>query len=308
MRNYHWGFVLVMAAAASMLSPEILAQDVPRTADRKPDFTGLWAPPPAAPSASSEASEYQGGNAPRRLTRRERGLARIPLAEWGREAFLYYTAADGEYGGETGGASDPRYHDGACGGPRSPADLGDAFQIYQTPQMLMLTAMRNQPWIRKIWIGQEHPEDVTEYVPFWMGHSVGRWEGDTLVVDTVRIKEGTLIDTRQAIPHSGNLRMTERFSFDTNGNLRIDRTFEDPVAFSTPWSDSKNLVRQTDWDEMRFLWEVEENHGVCDPQGGYWREYDPWFENYDELKEEVLPDAERLEQGLPPVPEEFRQQ
>ena len=171
----------------------------------------------------------------------------------------------------------------------------------------MLTAMTDEPWIRKIWIGKEHPKDLTDYVPFWMGHSVAKWEGDTLVVDTVRIKEGTPIDTMRAIPQSGNLHMIERLSFDKNGNLHIDRTFDDPVAFTKPWSDSRTLHRQTNWDEMREIWEIQESHAVCDPKGGYWSEDDPWLSNYEKQKEVLLPDQERLKKGLPPVPEQFKQ-
>lgn len=321
MKNCISGFVFLTAVATCMLAPDVLAQSAPRGSDGKPDFTGLWDAPPGvdyrarhspeyAPDATAAESRFQGGEGQRMPTRRERGLPHIPLTDWGREAFLYYTAADGPDSRQAGGATDPRYHEGACGGPKSPADLGVSFLAYQTPQMLTLVALRpnntQHPWVRKIWIGQEHPEDLSEYVPQWMGHSVGRWEDDTLVVDTVRIKEGTLIDNRAAIPQSGYLRMTERFSFDTDGSLRIDRTFDDPVAFTRPWSDSMSLVRQTDYDELRFLWAYERKL-VCDPDGGYWGENDPWFDDYEELKEEALPDLERLERGLPPVPEEFRQ-
>ena len=51
---------------------------------------------------------------------------------------MYYTAADGEYNGETGGPGDPRYHGGTCGGPKSPSDLGANMQIYQVPDVLVL--------------------------------------------------------------------------------------------------------------------------------------------------------------------------
>jgi hypothetical protein len=305
-------FRLVAVGAMAWLATAsgAFAQGQPRI-DGKPNFTGLWGPAPGGGGGGGgqarEASQFQGGAAERRLTRREQGLKDIPLAEWGREAFLYYTAGDGAWQGETGFAGDPRYHTGTCGGPKAPSDIGNSFLFYQTPEMLMITGQTDQPWIRKIWIGGQHPADLTDYVPFWMGHSVGRWEGDTLVVDTVRIKEGTLISQARAIPQSGNLRMTERISM-VDGRVQIQRTFADPVAFSKPWSDTLNLARQTDWEDMKFGWEIQESHAVCDPKGGYSREHDPWFDNFDKLKKEFLPDAERLDKGPPPVPEEFRQQ
>jgi len=293
--------------------------------DTKPNFTGLWAPPPAvaraAPSspedvskaAPQEVSRFQGGNAPKRLTRRERGLQEVPLADWGKEAFLYYTAADGVYGGETGGAADPRYHGGICGGPKSPADLGNSFQIYQTPQVLIMVSVPDgvqtfDSWIRRIWISQQHPNDLKDYPAFWMGHSVGHWDGNTLVADTVRIRAGTLVDTARAIPQSGNLHMIERFSFDKKGSLQIERTFEDPVAFTKPWTDMKTLIQPANWERERKEWEIAETHQPCDAKGGYDHLDDPWFDNYDKLKKEILPDQQRLDRGLPPVPPQFRQE
>ena len=216
---------------------------------------------------------------------------------------MYYTAADGEYGGETGGADDPRYHNGGCGAPKSPSDLGGDMHIFQSPQLLMLTYMSSQPWMRKIWIGQEHPEDLTEYVSFWMGHSVGRWEGDTLVVDTAMIKEGTMLSVRSAIPQSGNLHMIERFSLDNDGNLHIEKTYDDPVTFTEPWSESRTVRKQMDWEGMQFNWEIEENHAVCEPTGGFWAEFDPWFDNFDSFAGDIIPDVAALDEGPPPLPE-----
>ena len=300
-------FLVIGAAILVTWSHTAAAQGVPRL-NGKPNFSGMWSGPPALDAfAAPPLSTFQGGTAPKKLTRREQGLKDIPLADWGREAFLYYTAADSAWSGETGGANDPRYHEGACGGPKSPADLGSNLMLYQTPEMVMITSISSQPWIRKIWIGQTNPSDLTELVPFWMGHSVAKWEGDTLVVDTVRIKEGTPLISRLAIPQSGNLQMTERFSFK-DGKLQIDRIFEDLVAFTKPWSDHQTLSRQNAAD-ARETWEVQENHAVCKPTGGFdWGKDDPWFENYDKLKKEILPEAWRLEKGLPPVPEQYRQQ
>ena len=62
-------------------------------------------------------------------------------------------------------------------------------RLVQNPKrLLMVYTGAETKWIRQVWIGRQHPKDLTDYEPVWMGHSVGRWEGDTLVVDTVRIK------------------------------------------------------------------------------------------------------------------------
>ena len=167
----------------------------------------------------------------------------------------------------------------------------------------MLTYESKQPWVRKVWIGREHPEDITDYVPFWMGHSVGRWDADTLVIDTLRIKDGTLLSARQAIPKSGYMHMVERFQLLENGQLSIELTYDDPVTFTQPWSETRMIARRTDYDEMAFRWEIEENHDVCEATGGYWAEHDPWFDNFETIAEEIIVDRETLDAGLPPLPE-----
>jgi hypothetical protein len=173
--------------------------------------------------------------------------------------------------------------------------------------MLMITA-NNGGWVRKIWIGQTHPADLTDLTPFWMGHSVGHWEGNTLVADTVRIKGGTPLDTGRAIPQSGNMHLIERFTLGADGRLKIDRTIEDPATFTKPVTDSRTVVRKTNFEDEREGWEIQEPHSPCDPKvaGGYLWDDDPWFANYDKLKDVVLPDAKRLEKGLPPLPAQWQ--
>jgi hypothetical protein len=78
--------------------------------------------------------------------------------------------------------------------------------------------------------GRGHPEDLE---PTWMGHSVGRWEGDTLVVDTVGFNDkGWLWD---GSPHTEQLHVVERFTRTSYGNLQVDVTVEDPGALTAPW-------------------------------------------------------------------------
>jgi hypothetical protein len=300
MRNKLLASVLVTVAGFFLLADaNIFAQGAPRTADGKPNFSGLWGGTGAAPvnAPTARASDIT-------RTRRQQGLADLPLSDWGRQVFMYYTAGDGKYQGETGGVGDPRYHNGVCGGPRSPADLGNAMQIFQSPELLQITYETTQPWVRKIWIGREHPKDLGEYVPLWMGHSIARWEGDILVVDTVQIKtwEGSAISSARAIPHSNKLHMIERFQLTPDGKIRIDTTYDDPVTYTKPWSQTRMINRRTDYKEMAFSWELEEGHEACDPTGGFWKEDDPWFDKYDQVKGEVIADLDTLKKGLPKMP------
>ncbi len=284
----------VVAAGATLgIASGVFAQDIPRTADGKPDFSGYW----GQETAPLQASVYQDGDAPPRLTRAEAAKA-LPLTDWGRAQVAYLTAADGEYGGETGAAEDPRFHR-LCGEPKNPADIRGAIEIVQNPHRLTLVFTRSHPWIRQLWIGRKHPEDLTDYNSTWMGHSVASWESDTLVVDTVAIREGTLIDFNKAASQSGQQHMVERFQLlDRGMTMQVDRTFEDPVAYTEPWSDTKRYTLQTDWEQIAADWEIAETHITCEG-GTYPTEHDPWFDNFDTIAEEILPNLERLEQGPP---------
>jgi hypothetical protein len=78
--------------------------------------------------------------------------------------------------------------------------------------------------------GRTHPDDL---IPSWLGHSIGRWEGDTLVVDTVGYNDKFWID-RRGTPHTEQMHTIERFTRPNYGTLSIDVTLEDAGALSRP--------------------------------------------------------------------------
>ena len=89
--------------------------------------------------------------------------------------------------------------------------------------------------------GRGHPEDILDY-PEWMGHSIGRWEGDTLVVDTIGMREETWLDTA-GFEHSARLRMTERFQKTGPDTIRLTVTIDDPVFYAKPFTYGRNVNR-----------------------------------------------------------------
>jgi len=103
------------------------------------------------------------------------------------------------------------------------------FQIIQAPKML--TIFYEYPnTFRIIPIdGRPHPDDVD---PTWMGNSVGHWEGDTLVVDTIGLNTKTEL---QGYRHSESMHVVERLQRTENGDLQYEATIEDPTLFSKPW-------------------------------------------------------------------------
>jgi len=80
--------------------------------------------------------------------------------------------------------------------------------------------------------GRPLPKDPT---PTWMGYSVGRWDGDALVVTTVGFNDRTWLDF-SGHPHSEALRVTERFHRTAFGQMQLEMTFDDPEAYTKPWT------------------------------------------------------------------------
>lgn len=99
--------------------------------------------------------------------------------------------------------------------------------------------------------GTRHPEDIQEY-PAFMGHSVGRWEKDTLVVDTVGVNDRTWLDTN-GLEHSDQLRLTETFQRTSDDVIRYSVTYDDPVFFTRPWTLTLDLKRLTNTRLIEYV-------------------------------------------------------
>jgi hypothetical protein len=108
--------------------------------------------------------------------------------------------------------------------------------------------------VRRIWTdGRPHPADLE---PSFNGHSVGRWEGDTLVVDTVGLRGDTPFDVTGA-PHSDAMHVTERIRRRDRDTLEDRITVEDPKAFTRPWTVTRTYHREPDWQIAEYV--CEEN-------------------------------------------------
>jgi hypothetical protein len=96
---------------------------------------------------------------------------------------------------------------------------------------------------RMIFMDGRKLEDKPE--PSWMGYSVGRWEGDTLVVDSTGFNDRTWLDSR-GLPHTEALRTTERFVRRNVGQIEVQLTVTDPGAFEKSWTTKYELALQQD--------------------------------------------------------------
>jgi len=105
------------------------------------------------------------------------------------------------------------------------------YKFVHTKSILVLL-FEHEPHYRQIFLdGRVHPQQVD---PTWMGHSVGKWDGDTLVVDTTGFNDKSWLIFATALPHTEMLHMIERYRRPDLGHLLVDLRLEDPGTFTKP--------------------------------------------------------------------------
>jgi hypothetical protein len=133
----------------------------------------------------------------------------------------------------------------------------DPRQIIQTPKVLVLTWEANYG-LRYIYTDGRKLPPQGEPQPWWYGYSAGRWEGDTLVVETNNVRGAELgphdgwLDV-DGSPHSNQVKFTERFRRPTFGKLEIDLTVEDPMAYTKPFTVRINEQVMADDELIEFI-------------------------------------------------------
>jgi len=124
-------------------------------------------------------------------------------------------------------------------------------QIVQIPgQVIML--FEYDHFVRRIYT-DGRPHDA-ELGPLWMGDSIGKWEGDTLVVDTANFNDKTLLD-RVGRPHSDALHVVERIRRIDANSLEIAFTIDDPKAYTKPWGTKLIFESKPTWKVMEQICE-----------------------------------------------------
>jgi hypothetical protein len=214
--------VLAGVAAVLLTAISVSAQPVPRTADGKPDLTGVYQPGTSIPGTWAEANQGRGvgggGNA--------RQGANPPYQPWAAQKVL---------------EAWKRYNvDNPVARCIPQLDLGTGGlypnQFVQTPQAIVIL-IESRHNFRYIPLNVKHDPDLD---PSWMGDSVGHWEGDTLVVDITNFKErpiGSDISTDA-------LHIVERFTRVDYNTINYEARVEDPKALTRPYTiTSKYMLR-----------------------------------------------------------------
>ena len=201
-----------------------LSAPAPRRPDGQPDLSGLWQPP----------AGYV-GNIARDLKPED-----IPFRPWAEALYKHRR--------ETLSKEDPT---GWCvpgGVPRSDA-VPYPFKIAYSDGMILILYEAVHSYRQVFMDGRELPKDPN---PNWLGYSVGRWEKDTLVVESSGFVENSWLDN-DGHPGTESLRVTERFRRPDTGHLEIAITIDDSKAYTKPWNVKLALTLLPDTELLEYI-------------------------------------------------------
>jgi hypothetical protein len=210
-----------------------LSAPAPRTADGKPDLSGIWRGPMNSVYLQNIAADLKPNE----------------IQPWAQTLYQQHI--------RNLGADSPRAH--CLPDPPPYYHLAGISRVVQTPALTVIIneGVSNSGVTRTIFTdGRGLPEEMN---PTWLGYSVGRWEGDTLVVTTAGFNDRTWLDF-SGHPHSEALRTTERFRRRDYGHIDFEMTLDDPKTFTRPFTLKavKTLVADTE-----LLETICENEGIA---------------------------------------------
>jgi hypothetical protein len=235
-KKYFAASLLTMVAMAVAFPMPAAAQQeyqppagpTPRTPSGKVDFSGVWHRA-YVPDMTKDGKD-------------QKGTPELPFTPWGAAEWKAYDAAEGDYAG-------------AClpfGMTRS-INTPEPIQIMQSDRYFAFLFEQNS-WYTVVPIdGRSHRKGI----PTWFGDSVGYWEGDTLVIDTVNFNGKTRLDT-VGHPHSDQLHLIQRFSRTDLGHIAYEMIVDDPKTFTKPWKNTRTFTLRPDWEMMEYS--CEENN------------------------------------------------
>jgi hypothetical protein len=191
-----------------------LSAPAPRTADGRPDLSGVW-----NVGNSTYFHDLANGLHP----------DDVQLTPW--------AAGIQKQRRERDHVDDPYGYCLPLGVPR--IDTRSPFKILQTP---MLTVFLYESFVgmmfRQVFTDGRALPEASEVDPTWLGYSVGRWEGDSFVVESIGFRDRGWLSANMAYPNSDALRVIERFKRTSVGHMDLIVTIDDPKAFVKPWTNT----------------------------------------------------------------------
>jgi hypothetical protein len=179
-----------------------------------------------------------------------------PMTAW---AQARYDATEPQYGPRNVlHGNDPLDRCDPLGLPRMLTFYGP-FQFIQLPDKILVLYERERIW-RQIWMdGRPLPQDPD---PSWYGSSIGRWDGDTLVVDTVGLNEKSWVD-QFGDQHSDAAHLVERYRRLNQTTMQLNMTLEDPKAYTKPWVSDIRILH------LKPNYEFQEDLCVASEMGSF---------------------------------------
>ncbi len=219
---------------------KVPAPAIPRTPDGK---LNLAAPAPRLPSGHPDLSGIweQNGNRYTLNIAADLKPEDVPFQPWAKA--LAAERADGSHSQEDSPAN--------ClpqGVPRVSASP-PPWKIVQKPEFLLVVHESHNLWRQIFLDGRELGEDFT---PAWLGYSTGKWDGDTLVVDTKGFNGKFWLD-QSGKPATDALHVIERFRRKDLGHMEIQITIDDPKAYTKPWTVKEEVHLLTDTELMESV-------------------------------------------------------
>ena len=196
---------------------------VPRTADGKPDISGLWRPAPGMVADIARNMKEP-----------------VPFQPWAEALYKQRRA--------TNSKDDPTANCIVGGVPRSDL-VGYPFKVLQVPGMVAILYEAVHSYRQIFTDGRHLPVEPN---PAWFGYSVGKWEGDALVVTTAGFNDNVWLDNAGK-PATEKLRVTERFVRKDFGHMDIEITIDDPKTYTKPWTAVQPLAYQADTELLEYI-------------------------------------------------------
>jgi hypothetical protein len=237
LRMIAWAALWSGAASAQWLTNK--TPNVPRTADGKPNMT---APAPKLPDGKPDLSGIWNPN-PKYV----RDIAvdlkpgDVPMQPW----------AEATFKERLSGSRSSEEPDANClpqGVPK--LDTAPApWKLVQLPDQVVILYEAFTQWRQIFMDGRKLPDDPN---PTWLGYSVGRWDGNTLVVESSGFNGKAWLD-QVGHPTTEKLRVTEKYRRKDFGHLEIEITIDDPGAYTKPWTVTEGPTLLVDSELLEFV-------------------------------------------------------
>jgi len=215
-----------------------LSARAPKARDGKPDLSGIWR---AEPDPQGKAEGVENEIFPRYFANIAKDLKPEEMVLRPSADTLFKERVQSE------GKNAPEAHCVPVGVPGINT-FPSPFKIVQMPRLIIMLYEKDTTYRQIFMDGRQLPRDPN---PSFMGYSVGRWDAETLVVESVGFRDGGWLD-RMGHPHGDQLHLTERYRRRDFGHLSIEMTIDDPNTYAKPFTYTQPSVLLPDTDLLEY--------------------------------------------------------